>query len=448
MTYARNRKNYKKIDYKKNKKFTVYCRMPINFPDIANNCTSQIPPPVTIFLDNNILSSLQSSLQSSKIFLFLLSKLPDPCALQSLVSSDNEDLQFAILCMVFKELAKNRNNLFLKMYYGDYWTSKSLFFKKLRSQSFRELNIRFRFLKRTFRNKLRPGMSHFDFINLIYAMFFQFMEQASSKTWQFLRRAFSERSLEALCDLHQTDREDDENFQFELQYPGFNRSPAAVSFLQKVNSLQLTPELIDRLRRNSMQHYDESWKSILACGLFWIVSLTSTIQYGDSFLNYIFNYVIHARHDCMYVETLDLFLNGATGSEHSRFQEFWIGFNNMRGRYDDLGRVVSLTEVLDCFVKILDDPQFFSELQRVCTQDFDSQSLFEEHFLQFSRVLRHSPTYETFARWFYPRLYVVCKICKTKIRHSRHLKSIKLCEKCVKNHSSCGWDGSWSDDDD
>jgi hypothetical protein len=412
--------------------------MPINFPDIGNNGTSQIPPPVRFLLDDEILSAQKSP----NDFLVLLSKLPDPFALQSLVSSDNRDLQFAILCMVFKELAKNRNNLFLKMYYGDYWTSKSLFFKKSRSQSFRELNIRFRFLKRTFRNQLRPGMSHFDFIDWIYAMFFQFMEQASSKTWQFLRRAFSERSLEALCDLHQTDIGDAEPFQFELQYSGFNRSPAAVSFLQKVNSLQLTPELIDRLRRNSMQHYNESWKSIWACGLFWIVSLTSTIQYGDSFLNYIFNYVIHASHDCMYVETLDLFLNGATGSEHSRFQEFWIGFNNMRGRYDALGRVVSLAEVLDCFIKILDDPQFFSELQRVCTQDFDSQRLFEDHFLQFSRA------YETFARWFYPRLYVVCKICKTKVLHSRHLKSLKLCEKCVENHSSCGWDGSWSDDDD
>jgi hypothetical protein len=28
------------------------------------------------------------------------------------------------------------------------------------------------------------------------------------------------------------------------------------------------------------------------------------------------------------------------------------------------------------------------------------------------------------------------------------LKSIKFCEKCVKVHSSSGWDDWWSDDDD
>jgi hypothetical protein len=400
---------------------------------------SEIPPPVTVYLDDKILSVFQSSKNCGDNFLFLLSKLPDPCALQSLVSSDNEDLQFAILCMVFRELDKNRNQLFLSIYYNDYWTSRRLFFRQSRSRSFRELNFLFRILKRTFRNQLRPGMSHFDFIDWIYARFFQFMKQASSKTWQFIRRAFSERSLEALCDFRETYREDEENLKFDLHYPGFNQIPDAVSFLRKVNSLHLTPELIDRLRRKSIQHYDESWKSILACGLFWIVSFTAIIQHGDSFLNYIFNYVIHARDDSMYVETLELFLDGATGSEHSRFQEFLYKFNTMRGRYIDLERDFSLAEVIDGFVKILDDPQFFSELHRVCMQDIN-----EERFLQLSSVLRNSRAHHIFERWFYPRVYVICTYCKIQIHYSRHLKSIKACEHCAENHSL----SLWSDDDD
>jgi len=419
----------------------------VNLSSFISIC--EIPPAVTISLDHKILSVFQSSKNCGDNFLFLLSNLPDPCALQSLVSSDNEDLQFAILCMVFRELDKNRNQLFFSIYFNDYFTSKRLFFRHSRSQSFRELNRLFRILKRTFRNQLRPGMSHFDFIDWIYAMFFQFMNQATSRTWQFLRKAFSERSIEMLCDLHQTCTEDDITFQFDLKCISFNQSPDAELFLRKVNSLQLTPELIDRLQRNSMQHYDQSWKSILACGLSWIVSFSSSIQQGDSFLNYIFNYVIHARDHCMYDDTLELFLKGASGSEHSRFHRIWFEFNNMRGRYVDLGRVVSLAEVLDCFIRILNNPQFFSELKQFCTQNFDSLSLFEDRFLEFSHVLKDSPAYDSFAQWFYPRFYVPCKnfACKTEIRYSRHLKSIKLCEKCVRHHSSSGWDGSWSDDD-
>lgn len=407
-----------------------------------------IPPPVMISLDDKILSYFQSSKNCVDDFLFLLSNLPDPCALQSLVSSDNEDLQFAILCMVFRELNKNSNQLFFAIYYNDYFTSKSLFFRQSRTQSFRELNIRFRFLKRIFRNQLRPGMSHFDFIDWIYARFFQFMEQTTSRTWQFLRRVFSERSIEALYDCHQPCTEDDGTFQFQFQFSHYTQDHEAEPFLRKVNSLQITPKLIDKLEGKSMQHYDEYWKSILACGLFWIVSLSSTIQHGDSLLNYIFNYVIHARDNCMYYELLNLFLKGASGSEHSRFHRMWFDFNNMRGRYADRERVVFLAEVLDCFVKILNDPQFFSELKQFCTQNFDSLSLFEDRFLQFSRVLKDSPAKDSFARWFYPRFYVLCKNCNAQIRYSRHLKSIRFCEKCVKVHSSSGWDGSWSDDDD
>ena len=81
---------------------------------------SQIPRPVTIFLDNRMLSVLQSSQNWRDNFSFLLSKLPDPCALQNLVSSDNEDLRVAILCRVFRELAKNGNQLFLTLYYEYY----------------------------------------------------------------------------------------------------------------------------------------------------------------------------------------------------------------------------------------------------------------------------------------------------------------------------------------
>jgi hypothetical protein len=146
----------------------------------------------------------------------------------------------------------------------------------------------------------------------------------------------------------------------------------------------------------------------------------------------------------MYVETLDLFLEGATDSEHNTFQNFWTEFNNLRGRYVDLGRVVSLAEVLDRYVEVLENSPFFEELQRFCTLEFGSQSLFEK----FSHILVDNPAQETFAEWFYPRLYAICKVCDTKIYESRRLKSARLCKNCVKKHSSCGWDESWSDDDD
>lgn len=419
---------------------------------------SQIPRPVTIFLDNPMLNVLGDSQNWRDNFSFLLSKLPDPCALQNLVSSDNEDLRVAILCRVFRELAKNGNQLFLTLYYeyygGVYVTLKRLFFKRSRSRSFREMNAGFRILKRTFRKQMPPGIGHFDSIDWIFNFFFEEMSMTNSETWHFLRRAFSERSLEALCDrdLHQ-DPEEHDHFPFQLQYPGFKRIPHAESirmilFLRKVHSLQLTPGLIERFRRIACAHYDQSWKSIWACGLFWIVSLSSAIQTGDSFLNYIFNYVIHAKRDWMYVETLDLFLEGATDSEHNTFQNFWTGFNNLRGRYVDLGRVVSLAEVLDRYVEVLENSPFFEELQRFCTLEFGSQSLFEEQFLQFSHILVDNPAHETFAEWFYPRLYAICKVCDTKIYESRRLKSASLCKICVKKHSSCGWDESWSDDDD
>ena len=215
-----------------------------------------------------------------------------------------------------------------------------------------------------------------------------------------------------------------------ISYPVFNPIPCADSIrmllrLRKVHYLPITPRLIDRLDKFSKQHYDQGWKSIWTCGLYWIVKMSSIIQNGNPFLNFVIHSVIHRRQDC-----IDSFLSGDRCSE---LQEFWVLFENMRGRYVNLGRAVSFSRVLLSFLEILEDPQFFRELSSFLFSEFlgfQGNNL-QLSLLEFCQSMINSSTEKSFGDFFYPRVFVICKFCKAKICYSRHLKSLRQCENCV-----------------
>jgi len=412
---------------------------------------SEVPPAIRIVLYNRTLKVINSSKHLQTRWFFLLLELPDPRALQRLSSSCNEDLRLAILCREFREIFKSRNLLFLRMVEGcSYEVCKKLFFRFSRTRSFKRLNKSFRILKRVFRDQLLPGMSHYDSCERIVDLFFELMSQTEPETWLFLRRVFAEESLEALCD--QSDRRlmsSQAHFSFPLHYPGFNLIPCSDSIqmlqrLRRVHSLRITPGLIQRLQVMSGTYHDESWKSIWAYGLYWIVTLSSIIQTGDPFLNFVFHSVIHERRDFLYAETLDLFLEGAKNVDSSLLV-FWVHFLNMQGRYLDLGRSVSFSHALTSFLDIVGDPQFFGGFHQFCSQDFNSHYAFQISFLQFCQSMRNSAPENIFGKFFYPRVYEICRICRAKILHSIKLKSLKKCENCF---SRTEWDASWSDDED
>lgn len=400
--------------------------------------------PAKIFLDFSSLEHIKKSkyFDLGDKWFFLLSKLSEPAALKHLTPSDNPNVQLAIVCREFQRLYKSGNKLFFNILYRiiPYKNCKKLYFISQRSKYFKEFNKSFRLLKKVFKKKLNPEMSHFDACDRIIDLFFKLMNKSTPATWNFLGKVFAEESSESLQAFCEVKFEHllyfEEHFSFDFDYPFFKQLPCDDSIrmlqrLRRVHSLQIRPELMNKCDKYSSDYHDESSKSIWARGVYWILMLSSIIQNGDPFLNFVLHSVISGE-DTFW---LDLFLKGSRKSDNSptELYNFWIHFSNMQGIYIDT-ITVSFSEMLFSFLDILEEPQFFRALQNFCSDDFDSQKDFEEKFLQFWQNMTNSSPESIFSNFFYPRVFEVCKYCKAKICHSEHFKSIRICEDCCNKY--------------
>ena len=403
-----------------------------------------------IFLDFSSLEHIKKSKYFDFVdkWFFLLSKFSEPIALKHLTPSDNPNVQLAIICREFQGLYKSGNELFCKMLCCiPYKHAKKDFFMSSRTKCFKEFNKSFRFLKKVFKKKLHPEMSHFDACDKIFDIFFKLMNKSTPATWYFLGKVFAEESsesLHALCEVKFVNLHYYEGyFSFDLDYPFFRQLPCDDSIrmllrLRRVHSLQIRPELMNKCDKYSSDYHDEMSKSIWASGVYWILRLSSIIQNGDPFLNFVLHSVISGEHTFW----LDLFLNGST-----ELCNFWIKFSNMQGIYIKI-RTWSFSEMLFSFLDILEEPQFFRELQNFCSNDFDSQKDFEEKFLHFGQNMRNSHPEDIFSKFFYPRVFEVCKYCKAKICYSKYFKLIRICEHCCNKYHPEEFDrANWYDDD-
>jgi hypothetical protein len=80
----------------------------------------------------------------------------------------------------------------------------------------------------------------------------------------------------------------------------------------------------------SQQYHDESWKSIGAIGIYWILLYSSMIQTGDQIFDFILLSVIHGEQVPLYTDYQGLILEGAYNSDNSfLIQEIWNMFLNM-----------------------------------------------------------------------------------------------------------------------
>lgn len=400
--------------------------------------------PAKIFLDSRCLKHIKESKYFDFVdkWFFLLSKLSEPVALKHLTPSDNPNVQLAIICREFLRLFKSRNKLFFNMLDSiPYKHAKRLYFMSSGTKCFKEFNKSFRLLKKVFKKKLQPEMSHFDACDRIIDLFFKLMNKSKPSTWNFLGKVFAEESsesLQTLCEVKYSNflYSEEHFFSFDFDYPFFRQLPCDDSIrmiqrLRRVHSLQIRPKLINKCDGYRLIHHDESSKSIWACGVYWILMLSSIIQNGDPFLNFVLHSVISGE-DTFW---LDLFLKGSRKSDNSptELYKFWIHFSNMQGIYID--RItVSFSEMLFSFLDILEEPQFFSALQNFCSDDFDSKKDFEEKFLQFWKNMKNSPPESIFYNFFYPRVFEVCKYCKAKICYHERLKKIRICEDCCNKY--------------
>ncbi len=387
----------------------------------------------------------------------MLSQFSEPRALGNLKYSANPDIQFAILCREFRNLFVSNNQVFFEMLeYPSYVFRKKRFFELSRTRCFRTFNESFRLLESMFRDRLPLGISHYDMVEEIIALFLELMNDTQPSTWQFLSMAFSEESsdnLESLCQevFHQ---ELDGVTTIQFHYPKFSLVPcdASLKMFQRIEVVHSLPDiphsLLEISRSMSGTYYDTHWKSVWACGIHFILRLASIIQKGDSFLNFVLHSVVNEERSSFYKYFLDLFLKANVMTEdHSQPEivRFLIIFQNMQWKYKYLGRTVSFSELFWKFIEILEDPQFFGGITYLCSQTFCSKQAFEAELFQFCQTMRNSPTEDSFSVFFYPRVFEICRKCGAKIRYSMQLKRLKLCEDCVCPHQ---WTPGLSDDDD
>jgi hypothetical protein len=411
--------------------------------------------PEHITLSDTTLKFVKESTSLEIRWFFFLSQFPEPLALQNLNHSANTDLKFAILCREFRKLFVRKNQLFLLMIEcSSYMRRKRIFFQHSRTGYFRTFNRSFRLLKGVFRDRLPQRIVHFELCERIFDLFFQFMNDAQQSTWHFLRMAFVDESsdnLEILCP-----EKDAAILTLPFYLPIFNICPNEDSKLvfqviERVNSLPIPTLLLEISRSMSKTDYANAKDSVWAQGLYYILSLASVIQKGDSFLNFVLHSIINGERSSFYEYFLDLFLHSDVKDEkgsESNFVKFWIDFQNMRWKYLRLGMTVSFSEVFWKFLEILEDPCFFDGIRHFCCQNFSSKEEFEAEFFQFCQRMKNSIPEEIFSEFFYPRVYVLCKVCRAKICNYRRLKLMRLCKKCVKIHSASAWDSSWSNESD
>jgi hypothetical protein len=417
-------------------------------------CHLGVPPLVSISLNSSVLDFMRIADNCGSYWFNLFLEFSNPHALQHLIPSDNPNVQLAIVVREFREMYLRKNKVFMSLLKSNsYESRKRTFFKLSRTTSFKQFNKSFRLLQKVFRDQLDPSLSHYDTVRVIINLFFHLMDETNSRTFTFLSRVFAEESSENLrVLLDQGERYIDyhEFFSYPYQYPKFNPVPSQVSIrlLQRlgiVHSLKISQDHLQKLKRHSDNYHDDAWKSIWSCGLYWIVKFSSIIQNGDPFLNFIFHSILEGQDSVFYFDSLQLFLNGAKIEEdHSypEFYRFWVHFKNMRGRYIELGRRVSFSDMFFIFLDILENPHFFGGLQQFCSEKIPTQVQFQQNFTHFVQSMQNTNTDNIFRDFFYPRVYVMCRICNAKIWHSRHCKSIRMCEECS------GYDTSLLTDDD
>lgn len=408
-------------------------------------------PSVKILVSTSVLHSCRLSPHFDLYWLFLLSQLPDPCALQNLKYPNNSSAKFAVLCREFRKLYINGNILFLRLIQCDSSHQRKRFFHRFPRRISNKFNSSFRILQRIFRKQLRPGMSHYDVCERIICIFFQMMSRTNQRTWSFLCKAFIEESFENLqvlsCDddEHDDDEHDDDDddddrlFSFEFKYPNFMHSICVNSSeilqrLRPMHSLALSPSMMNYFRRMSDNFYSEDWQSIIASGLYWILRMIEHVQAGRPEWNFALHSVVHEQNHWLYQIILDLFLNGAIEVNGCRPElcRFWNHFSNMRGKYANT-RIVQFSEMLSAFFRILEDPHFFERLQLFCSNDFDSLSFgCQIPFSDFCQSIRGTMIEAIFRDFFYPRVYVLCKFCIAKILYDESLKRMQTCTECCR----------------
>jgi hypothetical protein len=421
--------------------------------------------PALIQMSHNTLDFLKQSKHPYTRWFFLLSKFSEPRALSCLKYSANPDTQLAILCRVFRKLFVKNNQVFFVMFmYPSYRERKRNFFQLSRTRCFRTFNKSFRLLERVFRDRLPMVISYYDIVEEIISLFLELMNETQPSTWQFLSHAFSEDSSENLEALRQADFHQEQcDFYQELDgiptirfhYPGFSLSPCGASLemfqrIKVVHSLPIIPHsLLEISRSMSGTYYDTHWKSVWASGIHFILSLASIIQEGVPFLNFVLHSVVNEERSSFYKYFLDLFLkaNVMTGEDSKpEIVKFWIDFREMQWKYLlFLNREFSFSQILMKFLEILEDPQIFRGITYLCSQTFCSKQAFEAELFQFCQTMRNSPTENSFAVFFYPRVFEICRRCGAKIRTSMQLKRLRFCEKCVRPDE---WTPGLSDDDD
>ena len=408
--------------------------------------------PALIQMSLHTLDFMKDSSFLVKRWFFLLSQFSEPrLALSCLKYSANPNVQLAILCRELRNLFVSNNQVIFELFeYPSYVFRKRRFFELSKTRCFRTFNKSFRLLERVFRDRLPLGISHYDMVEEIIALFLELMNDTQPSTWLFLSMAFAEESsekLEALCQevLHQ---ELDGLATIPFHYPRFSLVPcdASLEMFQRIKVVYSLPNiphsLLEISRSMSRTYYDKSWKSVWACGIHFILLLASIIQNGDSFLNFVLHSVVNEKRSSFYKYFLDLFLKAVMTEDHSQPEivSFLILFQNMQWKYLNLGREISFSELFWKFLEILEDPQFFGGITYLCSQNFCSKQAFEAELFQFCQIMRLSFPDEVFSEFFYPRVFEICRKCGAKICYSRQLKHLRLCEDCV-----CP--NQWTDDD-
>ena len=415
---------------------------------------SDMPPPVSISLNFNLLNFIRNADYYGSHWFYLFCEFSNPRALQHLIPSDNPNVQLAIVVREFRKMFSSRNQVFMNLVNCESeQVRKRTFFMFSKTRRFKQFNRSFKILQKVFRADLHPSLSHYEKIERIFDLFFKLMNETNPRTFTFLSRVFAEESsknLQALIELGERNIDYYEFFSFPYQYPGFNPEPRQDSIqllerLQRVHSLKFSQELLKFLKRHSDNYHDAAWKSIWACGLYWIMKLSSIIQNGDPFLNFIFRSILEGQDSVFYFDALQLFLNGAKiveDSSYPEFVKFWVQFKNMRGRYIESGRRVSFSDMFFIFLDILENPYFFGGLRQFCSEKFTTQAQFQQIFAHFVQIMQNTAADQIFREFFYPHVFVRCKNCHTEIYTSRYLKLIKMCETCS------GYDPSLLTDDD
>jgi hypothetical protein len=108
----------------------------------------------------------------------------------------------------------------------------------------------------------------------------------------------------------------------------------------------------------------------------------------------------------------------------------------------------TFSQVFIIFLEIINNGEFIVNLRHLCyLMQHDSQSAFEEKILEFCESMRNSPIEHHFQSLFYPRLYAICKNCRSKIYDDQFLKERKTCSKCIRFDSGTSSDFDGDDDD-